>query len=108
MASKVALTVPLGWTDCNADLLLDGLNVSPEPVEPQTPAQWRSAVTRKCAEILGERVHYLPAKVSSGASGPEAGFIPNDMWIVDKSYVSHLFVSQEWQNTIESVTKQFF
>ena len=49
------MLMSLGWTNRNADLLPDGLNLSPSPVHLQTPAEWKAAVSNKRAEILEER-----------------------------------------------------
>ena len=37
----------LGWTDQEPNLLPDNLNLSPEPLETRTPAQWKTAVATK-------------------------------------------------------------
>jgi len=98
------MLVLLGWTNQNADLLPRGLNLSPDPIEPQSPAQWKAAVMKKCAEILEERAHHLPPNIDSGAaSGCPTQFIPNDVCVVDKSYMTHSFHSQEWQQTTDAI-----
>ncbi|KAF8234664.1 hypothetical protein L208DRAFT_1547674 [Tricholoma matsutake] len=99
------MLVSLGWTKHNADLLPDKLNLSPDPIELQTPAQWKAAVTKKHAEILEERICHLPANVKAMVASNS--FIPNDVRIVDKTYMSRSFFSKEWQQTIDKVSKQF-
>ncbi|KAF8234922.1 hypothetical protein L208DRAFT_1259754 [Tricholoma matsutake] len=92
----------------NADLFPHGLNLSPDPIEPQSPAQWKAAVMKKHAEILEERACHLPANIDSGAApGCPTQFIPNDVHVVDKSYMTHLFHSQEWQQTTDAISNQF-
>ena len=98
----------LGWTNCNANLLPDTLNLSPSPVQPQTPAQWKAAVSNKRAEILEERARNLPANVNlDTTTSSSTSFVPNDVRVVDKSYMSRSFSSKVWQGTIQDVSKQF-
>ena len=80
------MLVSLGWTNQNADLLPDGLNLSPGPIELQTPAQWKAAVSNKRAEILEERARNLPANIGLGSVA--SSFVPNDVRVVNKSYLS--------------------
>ena len=101
------MLVSLGWTNQNADLLPDGLNLSPDPIQSQTSAQWKAAVSNKCAEILKERARNLPANVGLGAALSSGSFIPNDVHVVNKSYMSCSFSSKAWQQTNQDVSKQF-
>jgi hypothetical protein len=96
----------LSWTDCQPALLPDNLNIKPPAIDTeQTAAQWRSIVTNKCMEILEERAQHLPPSTSSGTG--TGFFIPNDVRVVDKSYMSHSFFSKEWQEAIETISIQF-
>ena len=102
------MLVTLGWTNQNAGLLPEGLNLKPDPIPPHTPALWKATVSQKRAEVLEERARHLPANV--GAALPVASsssFIPNHVRIVNKDYLSRSFTSKEWQQTTEDVSKQF-
>ena len=55
MTDMRRILVSLGWTQCDAELLPDKLNLSPDPLEPQSPAHWKAMVSKKRAEILEER-----------------------------------------------------
>ena len=100
--------VSLGWTDRNAGLLPDDLNISPDPIQLQPSALWKAAVSQKRAEIIEERARHLPPNVDSGAAPvSSSSFVPNEVRIVNKSYLSHSFSSKEWDQTIENVSNQF-
>jgi hypothetical protein len=100
--------VSLQWTDRNPDLLPDDLNLSPDPIQLQPSAQWKAAVSQKRAEIIEERARHIPPNVSSGAAlVSSSSFTPNEVRVVDKSYLSHSFSSKEWDQTISDVSKQF-
>ena len=102
------MLVSLGWTNQNTDLLPEGLNLKPDPIPLHTPAQWKATVSQKRAEILEERARHLPPKAVSGADLPSSiSFVPNDVRVVNKSYLSHSFSSKEWRQTTEDVSKQF-
>ena len=47
----------------------------------------------------------MPPTNSTGSSS--CSFIPNDVKFVDKSYMSHLFVSKVWQESIDSVSAEY-
>ena len=97
----------LHWTVQEPSLLPDGLNINPEPITiEQTASQWKSVVSNKRMEILEERARHLPPQASNSAMCPSS-FIPNDVKVVDKSYMSRSFISKEWQTTIVSVSEQF-
>ncbi|KAF8813191.1 hypothetical protein BYT27DRAFT_7032169, partial [Phlegmacium glaucopus] len=102
------MLVSLGWTNRNAGLLPDGLNLSPNPIQLQPSAVWKAAVSQKRAEIIEERAHHLPSNVSSGAAlVSSSSFVPNEVRVVDKSYLSRSFSSKEWEQTTKDVSKQF-
>ena len=100
------MLLSLGWTNRNSDLLPDDLNLSHTPIQPQTPAQWKAAVSNKRAQILEERARNLPTVVDLDA-GALSSFVPNDVRVVDKSYMSRSFSSKLWQQTTQDVSKQF-
>ena len=102
------MLLSLGWTNQNADLLPDNLNLSPGPIQPQAPAQWKAAVSNKRAEILEERARNLPANAALGTTtGSSKSFVPNEVRIVDKSYISQSFSSKAWKQTTQDVSNQF-
>ena len=102
------MLVTLGWTNQNADLLPEGLNLHPDPIPPQSPALWKATVSQKRAEILEERARPLPAKPNSEAAlDSSSSFVPNDVRVVNKSYLSRFFSSKEWQKTTDDVSKKF-
>ena len=100
--------VSLGWTDRNAGLLPDDLNLSPDPIQLQPSALWKAAVSQKRAEIIEERARHLPPNVNSGVAHiSSSSFVPNEVRIVNKTYLSRSFSSKEWDQTIENVSNQF-
>jgi hypothetical protein len=102
------MLLSLGWTDQNADLLPDDLNLVPSPIQPETPAQWKAVVSNKCAQILEERACNLPANTGQDAEAlSSSSFIPNSMRVVSKAYMSRSFSCKEWEQTTKDVSKQF-
>jgi len=78
----------LQWTVQQPHLLPDSLNINPQPIAvEQTAYQWKSVVSNKCTEILEERARHLPSQASNSAKHT-FHFIPNDVRVVDKSYMS--------------------
>ncbi|KAF8811287.1 hypothetical protein BYT27DRAFT_7278067, partial [Phlegmacium glaucopus] len=108
MSDVRRMLMSLGWTIQNKDLLPDDLNLTPDPIQLQSPAQWKATVSNKRAEILEERARHLPANVSSGAKPvSSSSFVPNDVRVVDKSYMSCSFSSKEWKHTTDDVSERF-
>ena len=107
MTEMRRMLVSLGWTKCEADLLPDGLNLSPEPSERQTPAYWKAMVSKKRAEILEERAHHRPSNTNPKPVPGTSSFVPNNVHVVDKSYMTRSFFSKEWQKNIDSVSNDF-
>jgi hypothetical protein len=107
MTEMRRMLVSLGWTKCEADLLPDGLNLSPEPTEPQAPAYWKAMVSKKRAEILDERAHHRPSNTNPKAVPGSSSFVPNNVHVVDKYYMTRSFFSMEWQKNIDSVSNDF-
>ena len=107
MTEMRRMLVSLGWTKCEADLLPDGLNLSPEPSKPQTPAYWKAMVSKKRAEILEERAHHRPSTIDPKAAPGSSSFVPNSVHVVDKTYMTRSFFSKEWQKNIDSVSNDF-
>jgi len=107
MTDMRRMLLSLGWTKCVADLLPDGLNLTPDPLETQTPAHWKATVSKKRAEILEERAHHRPCNTNPKAVPGSRSFVPNDVHVVDKTYMSRSFFSKEWQKSIDSVSSNF-
>ena len=101
------MMVSLGWTKRNAELLPDGLNLSPDPIEPQAPAHWKAMVAKKRAEILEERAHHRPSNANPNAVPGSSSFVPNNVHVVDKNYMTRSFFSKEWQKNIDDVSNTF-
>ena len=98
----------LGWTNQNASLLPDDLNLSPDPIERRPSALWKAAVAQKRAEIIEERARHLPpSNISGAAQHSSSSFVPNEVRVVNKSYLSRSFSSKEWDQTIKNVSEQF-
>ena len=99
----------LGWMDQKANLLPDNLNTSPEPIQTeQTPSQWKTAVAAAHAEILEERACHMPlCTATSGLNTVSSlsSFVPNDVQVVDKSYMSCWFFSKDWQKNIDGFSR---
>lgn len=75
----------LGWVDCDPALLPDDWNPD-QPIDTEhTPAKWKAIVSDKCTEILEEQACHQPAN-SSIRTG-SATFAPNDVHVVNKSYI---------------------
>ena len=107
MTDMRRILVSLGWTQSDGELLPDGLNLSPDPIDPQTPTHWKAMVSKRRAEILEERAHHRPSKLNPKGVPGSSSFVPNDVHVVDKSYMTRSFFSKEWQKNIDSVSNDF-
>ena len=107
MTDMRRMLVSLGWTRSDAELLPDDLNLSPDPLDLQTPAHWKATVTKKRAEILEERSHHRPSNVNPEVLSGPSSFLPNNVRVVDKSYMTRSFFSKEWQKSIDDVSGKF-
>jgi PIF1-like helicase/Helitron helicase-like domain at N-terminus len=97
----------LHWTVQEPSLLPDELNINPDSITvEQTANQWKSTVSNKRMEILEERARHMPSQANNSALC-SSSFIPNDVRVVDKSYMSHSFICKEWQTTIKLISEQF-
>ena len=107
LMSEIRRTLTMmGWTDHHSNLLPETLNITPDPIQiEQTPSQWKAAVAAARGQILEERARHMPpATIESTRS---RGFIPDDVRVVDKSYMSRSFISKVWQKTIDSVSTDY-
>ena len=108
MANIRRTLTTMGWTDHHPNLLPESLNIMPDPIQiEQTPSQWKAAVAAARGEILEERARHMPPTVDSTAGTSSRNFAPNDVRVVDKSYMSRSFVCKVWQKTIESVSTEY-
>ena len=97
----------MGWTVHQSKLLPESLNISPDPIEiEQTPSQWKAAVAAARGKILEERARHMPPTVDSSKATSHS-FVPDEVRVVDKSYMTRSFVSKVWQKTIESVSAEY-
>ena len=103
----------LGWTENIPGSLHPAIDVRPPPPEVKlNGAAWKTVVAEKRAEILQLRSQNMPANSNSmaGRGTLEAAnnqFVPDDVCVVKKSYLSRFFVSKEWQGTIEDISTYF-
>jgi hypothetical protein len=98
----------IGWSETKPSSLSEEISsrLSPLPATiVQAPSAWKASVAAKRAEILNNRSRYLPADAQFGFR--PANFIPDDMHVIDKSYLSNSFRSKEWQKTIDNVSCSF-
>ncbi|KAI0283173.1 hypothetical protein BC826DRAFT_920777, partial [Russula brevipes] len=90
------------------ELLPDNLEFRPPPPGiTQTGAAWKAAVAQKRAEILDVRSQHMPPITSSAICTANSSFVPNDVRVVDKSYLSNTFVSKDWLKSIENISDVF-
>jgi hypothetical protein len=100
----------LGWTESIPDLLPDHLELKPLPPGIIQPgAAWKAAVSQKRAEILDLRSRYMPSIASSVSikCAASSHFVPDEVRVVDKSYLSCNFVSKDWLKSIEQISCTF-
>jgi hypothetical protein len=76
------MLLSLGWTNRNAELLPDGLNLSPDPIQLQTPAQWKAAVSNKRDQILEERARNLPANAGLNTAAHSSSSLSQMMCVL--------------------------
>ena len=97
----------MGWTDHHSNLLPETLNITPDRIQiEQTPSQWKAAVAAARSQILEERARHMPPMVDSTRANSNS-FVPNDVRVIDKSYMSRSFFSKVWQKTIDSVSVDY-
>ena len=112
MSEMRATLQDLGWTENIPGLLDPVVPVRPPPLEIiRNGAAWKMVVAQKRAEVLQLRSQHRPANLVS-TTGPNAlaannQFVPNDVHVVKKTYLSRFFISKEWQATIEEISTCF-
>jgi PIF1-like helicase len=75
----------------------------------QNGVAWKRVVAEKHAEVIDVCSRNMPATSNafSMACVVNSQFIPNEVHIVDKSYLSHAYESREWCHTIEEIETSF-
>jgi hypothetical protein len=112
MSEMRATLQDLGWTDNFSGSLVRV--VHPRPPSPEVKrngAAWKTVVADKRAEVIQLRSQYMPATSNSnpttGLGAATDHFVPDDVRIVKKSYLSRSFMSKEWQASIEDIYTSF-
>ena len=105
-----AMLQNLGWTE-NIPGLLD-LVIDLRPPPPNVKLNgvvWKTIVAQKRAEVLQLHVQNMPATLNSMSSPGAANdqFVPDDVCVVKKCYLSHSFVLKEWEMVIEDICNDF-
>jgi len=82
---------------------------APPPEIERSGAAWKTVVTQKRAEVLQLHSQNTPTNSNHMADSSRSNnqFVPDDVCIVKKSYLSCHFVSKEWQETIEDISTYF-
>ncbi|KAF8239960.1 hypothetical protein L208DRAFT_1556261 [Tricholoma matsutake] len=97
-----------GWTECNAKLLPDGVNLTPAvPTTVQSASQWKAAVVSKCAQVLKQRGQHLHAIKPADNNTKLKSFVPNEVKIVTISHLTQTFECLKWGPTINAVLKKY-
>jgi len=107
LMSKMRATLQdLGWTENIPELLNQVVHVRHPPPEVQhNGAAWKTVVAQKQTEVLQLYLQNMPENSNSKTIHGTANnqFVPDNVCVVKKSYLSSLFVSKEWQATIEDI-----
>ena len=110
MSEMRSMLQNLGWTENIPGSLHPAVDVRPPPPEVNlNGAAWKTVVAEKRAEVLQFRSQNMPANLNS-TTGPGAAnnqFVPDDVRVVKKSYLSRFFISKEWQGTVEDISNYF-
>jgi PIF1-like helicase len=97
-----------GWTECNAKLLPDSVNLKPvAPATVQLASQWKAAVVSKHAQVLKQRGQHLHAINPADNNTKPGSFVPNEVKIITKSHLTQTFESSKWGPTINAVLKEY-
>jgi hypothetical protein len=106
-AIKHVLTVTW-WTECNAKLLPNSVNLTPAVhTTVQSASQWKAAVVCKHAQVLKQRKEHLHATKPAGNNTGLKSFVPNEVKIVTKSHLTQTFESLKWGPTINAVLRKY-
>ena len=110
MSEMRATLQDLGWTENIPELLNQVVHVRRPPPEVQrNGAAWKTVVAQKRTEVLQLHSQNMPEHSKSMTSHGTANnqFVPDNVRVVKKSYLSSRFVSKEWQATIEDIFTHF-
>ena len=107
MSEMRATLQNLGWTDNIPGSLHPVVGARPPPPEvKRNGVAWKTVVAQKRAEVLQLRSQHMPANSDSMTAGPSPTnncFVPDNVHVVKKSYLSQFFMSKEWQASIEDI-----
>jgi len=110
MSEMRATLQNLGWTDDIPGSLHPVVDIRPPPPGvKQNGAEWKTVVTQKRAEVLQQCSQNMPTDLNP-MPNPGVGinqFVPDNVHVITKSYLSRFFVSKEWQTTIEDISSCF-
>ena len=110
MSEIRAILQNIGWTDNNPDSLQPVVGIMPtSPGVKWNGAAWKMIVMQKCANVLQLHSQNMPT-ISDTMTGPGAAnntFLPDDVCVIKESYLSHTFISNEWQTVIEDIISHF-
>jgi len=110
MSEMRATLQNLGWTEDIPGLLHPVVDIRPPPSRvKRNGAAWKMVVMQKCAKVLQQRSQNMPTD-SNPVPNPGIAnnqFVPDEVRVVTKSYLSCFFVSKEWQATIEDISSHF-
>ena len=105
MAMMREIITRTGWTEELPDSLPDGLNLTPASLELIcSGSQWKAAVQKKRQEILDQRAQN--SGNNSEQNHPSKQHIPNQVKLVDKSYLEQTCPSP-CKHIIDNVSQEF-
>ena len=110
MSKMRAMLQNLGWTDNIPGLLDSVVDIRPPPPGvKQNGAAWKTVVMQKHAEALQQHSQHMPTDSNPMPNPGIANnqFVPDNICVVTKSYLSCFFVSKEWQAMIEDISSHF-
>ena len=106
-AINCVLTVT-GWTECDAKLLQDNINLKPAaPTTIQPASQWKAAVMSKCAQVLEQRAQHLQVTKPTNNSTQAQLFVSNEVKVVTKVHLTQSIETTKWGPTINAVLKKY-
>lgn len=108
MASIRITLTDAGWTNYNANLLPSGLQLAPNPIlVSKNSAQWNATIISAHAHVLEERAQFLSHALQQDKYGHSINGTPNEVKIVDKSYLERKCKPSEWQEEINKIAQNF-
>ena len=110
MSEMRATLQSIGWTDNRPDSLQPVVGIMPTPPGvKRNGAEWKTIVMQKRADVLQLRSQNMPAisDTMTGRGAANDTFLPDDVRVVKKSYLSRTFISNEWQTVIEDIISRF-